>query len=70
MPAVLNASNEVAVAAFLSREIGFTDIPQVVEKTLDLYVPFEPESLGDVLRADEWGRSGAQKIIEGIIKGS
>jgi 1-deoxy-D-xylulose-5-phosphate reductoisomerase len=70
MPAVLNASNEVAVAAFLSREIGFTDIPDVVEKTLDLYAPFEPESLEDVLRADEWGRSGAQKIIEGIKKGS
>jgi 1-deoxy-D-xylulose-5-phosphate reductoisomerase len=70
MPAVLNASNEVAVAAFLSREIGFTEIPRVVEKTLDLNVSFEPESLDDVLRADEWGRSMAQKIIKGSKEGS
>jgi len=70
MPAVLNAANEVAVAAFLSREIGFTDIPRVVEKTIDLHVPFEPESLDDVLRVDEWGRSKAQKIIEDSRKGS
>ena len=70
MPAILNASNEMAVEAFISRKIGFTDIPQVVEKTLGCYMPFEPSSLEDVLRADEWGRSGAQKIIEGIKKGS
>jgi len=69
-PALLNAANEVAVAAFLSREIGFIDIPRVVEKTLDRYVPFESSSLEDVLKADERGRSGAQKIIEGVKKGS
>jgi 1-deoxy-D-xylulose-5-phosphate reductoisomerase len=70
MPAVLNASNEVAVAAFLSREIRFTEIPRVVEKTLDFNIPSDPESLEDVLMADEWGRSKAQKIIEDIKKGS
>ncbi len=70
MPAVLNASNEVAVAAFLSKDIGFTEIPRVVEKTLDHYVPFEPESLDDVIRADEWGRSEAETIIEAMKEGS
>ncbi len=70
MPVVLNASNEVAVAAFLSKDIGFTEIPLVVEKTLDHYVPFEPESLDDVIRADEWGRSEAETIIEAMKEGS
>lgn len=35
MPCVLNAANEVAVAAFLNNRIGFLDIPTVVEKTLN-----------------------------------
>lgn len=34
-PTVLNAANEVAVAAFLNREIGFLDIARVVERVLD-----------------------------------
>ncbi len=70
MPVVLNASNEVAVAAFLSKDIGFTEIPLVVEKTLDHCVPFEPESLDDVIMADEWGRSEAETIIEAMKEGS
>jgi 1-deoxy-D-xylulose-5-phosphate reductoisomerase len=40
-PAVLNAANEVAVAAFLERRIGFMEIPTVVERTLDAMVPEE-----------------------------
>ena len=37
MPAVLNASDEIAVAAFLNKKIGFSDIPKIVERTLDYF---------------------------------
>lgn len=37
MPAVLNASDEIAVASFLNKKIGFCDIPKIVERTLDYF---------------------------------
>ena len=63
MPAVLNASNEVVVEAFIAEKIGFTDIPRVVEKTLSLHWQKEISSIGDVLEADRWARDKATKII-------
>jgi 1-deoxy-D-xylulose-5-phosphate reductoisomerase len=59
MPAVLNAANEVAVARFLNREIGFTDIPSVVGRTMERHRPFPMKELGDVLEADLWARREA-----------
>jgi len=68
LPAVLNAANEVAVAAFLEGTIGFTDIPRVVAATLDghaadaAHTPEPLRSLEQVLAADAWARrhAGAQ----------
>lgn len=65
MPAVLNAANEVAVSAFLNRRIGFTDIPRVTEKTMDLFHPTPIASLEDVLQADGWARRKAGEVIAG-----
>ena len=58
-PAVLNAANEVAVAAFLEGRLPFLAIPEVVEDVLgSQYVgPFTV--LGDVFAADEWARARA-----------
>ena len=44
-PTVLNGANEVAVAAYLNREIGFLDIAHVVETVLD---EMGAETLGDI----------------------
>jgi 1-deoxy-D-xylulose-5-phosphate reductoisomerase len=63
MPAVLNAANEVAVSAFLKKNIRFVDIPRVTEKTMDLFHPKKITSLEDVLTADKWARQKAQTII-------
>lgn len=65
MPAVLNAANEIAVAAFLSRRIGFTDIPRVTEKTMDLFNPAPLSTIEDVLWADGWARQKAGELIAG-----
>jgi len=63
-PTVLNAANEVAVQAFLSRRIGFLDIARVVEQTLDAVDPAPPSSIDDVLAQDERARGCARSIIE------
>lgn len=55
-PAVYNAANEVAVAAFLAREIPFLAIPQLIEHTLQQVQNFEPDSLSAVLSADAEAR--------------
>ncbi len=59
MPAVLNAANEVAVSRFLNRDIAFTDIPVVVERTMDRHRPSSLHTLEDVLEADRWAREVA-----------
>src|SRR3546814_18674849 len=51
-PAVLNAANEVAVAAFLARRIGFLDIAGIVSDTLERYDPATPQDDNDVLHID------------------
>ena len=56
-PCVLNAANEVAVAAFLDGKISFMDIPRQVEKALSQHQPFALKSLEDVLEVDRWARN-------------
>lgn len=55
-PAILNAANEVAVAAFLERQTGFADIAAIVEQVLSRYAPPTPQSIADVLAIDETAR--------------
>ena len=64
-PAVLNAANEVAVRAFLSREIGFLDIARVVEETLEAVNVIEVHSLDDVTQVDAEARMRATEIAGG-----
>jgi 1-deoxy-D-xylulose-5-phosphate reductoisomerase len=65
-PAVLNAADEVAVAAFLDERIGFMDIARVVRAALEA-VPAEPaDDLGAVLGADARAREAARAAIEGV----
>lgn len=56
MPAVLNAANEAAVALFLNGKIGFTDIPELIEKAMGAYTVKYDYSLEDVLEADGFAR--------------
>jgi len=63
MPAVLNGANEVAVNAFLSRRMRFTDIPTINEKTMDLFSPARISCIEDVLMADAWARHKAGELI-------
>ena len=66
MTAVLNAANEVAVAAFLERRLPFPGIPALIEAALDEWSA-EPKSSGDSLKdiraADAWARAFASAKI-------
>ncbi len=63
-PAVLNASNEVAVYAFLEGKIRFTDIPKVVEGVMGKHHPVSGDTLEELFDADRWARGEALKLIK------
>ena len=66
-PAFLNAANEVAVDAFLSRTAAFWAIPAVVEKALArCQSGQEPTALDDVLAADGEARQCAREVLAGL----
>jgi 1-deoxy-D-xylulose-5-phosphate reductoisomerase len=64
-PAVLNAADEVAVAAFLDRRLGFLGIADVVASTLETADWRPLETVDDVLAADREGREIAASFIAG-----
>ncbi len=67
-PAILNAANEMAVAAFLDNKIAFLSIPRVIESVLN-ELPVGPVScVDDVLAADSAARVAAEQKISKLIK--
>jgi 1-deoxy-D-xylulose-5-phosphate reductoisomerase len=63
-PAILNASNEIAVAAFLAGKIGFLDIATLVEETLSGYLPNAFGSLDDLFSIDAAARTYTHDLVE------
>lgn len=64
--AVLNASNEVAVAAFLERRLRFDRIHAVNHATLEALVPSNADSLGALLELDSQARAVAHRLVTGF----
>ncbi|HZC02967.1 MAG TPA: 1-deoxy-D-xylulose-5-phosphate reductoisomerase [Gammaproteobacteria bacterium] len=62
--AILNAANEVAVAAFLAGELNFADIPAVIETTLSHLPSHEAVSLEVILKADACARQNALQTLK------
>jgi 1-deoxy-D-xylulose-5-phosphate reductoisomerase len=65
-PAALNASNEVAVMAFLAGKIRLVQIAEVVSAVLDEHTPAAVVSEVSLARADRWARSRAAELIESL----
>lgn len=63
-PAMLNAANEVAVAAFLERRIRFTEIPSIIEAVLAQESATAVHCLDDVLAADAKARALAERWLQ------
>jgi len=66
LPVVLNGANEVAVEAFLTEKITFTQIPVVIAEALSRHRSFLSPVLEEILEADGWSRLEANKIIKEI----
>ncbi len=66
MPAVMNGANEIAVEAFLRKEIGFLDIPAIIEKVMSIHEPFPINSIASVMEADTWARQKAKDVIKSM----
>ncbi len=65
-PAILNAANEIAVAAFLGGQIAFTRIAVEVENVLSAYAAPAPACLSDVLAIDSEARTRARALMEAV----
>ena len=65
-PIVLNAANEIAVAAFLDQGLPYLQIPLVVEKTLNTIAVSKADSLDVILEVDAQARAVAQDYIRAL----
>jgi 1-deoxy-D-xylulose-5-phosphate reductoisomerase len=72
LPAVLNAANEEAVAAFVAGVLPFPGITDVAERVLDAADAWtgDPATVADVLAAEEWARDRARGLAHrsGVIR--
>ena len=66
-PAILNAANEIAVAAFLAGSVQFLEITDIVSRVLASYSPPEPSGLDDIFAADSEARLRATKLVEELM---
>jgi len=66
LPAVMNAANEIAVAAFLDRQVRFPDIWRVVEEVMNRHTPVAHPDLDAILEADQWAREQAQGHVKSL----
>jgi 1-deoxy-D-xylulose-5-phosphate reductoisomerase len=63
LPAVLNASNEIAVAAFLDGKVRFPEIWRIVEQVMNRHTPVAHPDLDAILGADQWAREQAKENV-------
>lgn len=67
MPAVMNAANEIAVEAFLDGRIGFVQIAETIERTMNAHSAHKLVSIDEVLKADMWSRETAREICREMV---
>jgi 1-deoxy-D-xylulose-5-phosphate reductoisomerase len=60
---VLNAANEIAVEAVLKSRLKFFEIPELIQRVLELHQPVNRPSLEDILDADRWARQAASDLL-------
>jgi 1-deoxy-D-xylulose-5-phosphate reductoisomerase len=66
LPAVMNAANEIAVAAFLDRKVRFPEIWRIVEQVMNEHTPVAHPDLDAILGADQWARAQAQECLQSV----
>ena len=66
LPAVMNAANEIAVAAFLDSQVSFPDIWHIVEDVMNRHTPVAQANLDAILGADQWARAQGRTCVEAL----
>jgi len=66
LPAVMNAANEIAVAAFLDRQVRFPEIWHVVEEVMNRHTAIAHPNLDAIVQADQWARNEAQGCVKSL----
>jgi 1-deoxy-D-xylulose-5-phosphate reductoisomerase len=66
LPAVMNAANEISVAAFLEGRVRFPQIWHVVEEVMNRHTAIAHPHLDAILEADQWARNEAQGCVESL----
>lgn len=66
LPAVMNAANEIAVAAFLDRQLRFPQIWETVERVMDRHTTVAHPDLDAILKADQWARAEGTRFVESL----
>jgi 1-deoxy-D-xylulose-5-phosphate reductoisomerase len=67
MPVVLNATNEIAVEAFLEKKIKITDIAVLVETNMEAHIPIKEMDLETIFSVDKWARVQTHKELQKLI---
>lgn len=68
LTAVMNAANEIAVQAFLDEKIKLSEIPQIIEKTMNSHENQPADSLEKILAADAWARREVVRFVSNNSK--
>jgi 1-deoxy-D-xylulose-5-phosphate reductoisomerase len=68
VPAVLNAANEIAVAAFLAERLRFIEIPELLERAVAAHTRADADDLESLLAADRWSREFARAEVDAASK--
>jgi 1-deoxy-D-xylulose-5-phosphate reductoisomerase len=66
LPVVLSAANEIAVSRFLEGRLGFTEIPRVIERTMEAHRPVEVSTIAQVRALDRWAREYSEEAARGV----
>lgn len=67
LPCCLSAANDIAVAAFLNSQIGFLEIPKIVEHCIKRCTWIENPSLEDICETDKYARIAAKEAIKQLV---
>ena len=63
MPAVFHGADTAAVKAFMDKKIKFTDIPVIIQNTMDAHEAIDDPGLDDILDSEKWAEDYAKKLV-------
>ena len=63
MPAVFHGADTTAVKAFMDKQIKFTDIPVIIQNTMDAHESINDPDLNEILESEKWAEEYAKTLV-------